>query len=84
VTEDYVFKVPTLRNVQLTAPYFHSGGASTLSESIEVMGWTQLDKKLSVQQIKQLQAFLHSLTGRLPQLQAPKLPAATEHTPPPR
>jgi len=84
LTEDYVFKVPTLRNVQLTAPYFHSGGASTLSEALEVMGWTQLGKKLSVQQIKQLQAFLQSLTGKLPQLEVPQLPVATQRTPSPQ
>lgn len=84
VTEDYVFKVPPLRNVALTAPYFHAGGAVTLPEAIKVMAWTQLDKKLSSQQIKQLQVFLQSLTGKLPQLQQTKLPAATERTPQPR
>ncbi len=84
VTQAYVFKVPTLRNVELTAPYFHAGGAWTLSEAIKVMGWTQLDKKLSAKQCKHLEVFLHSLTGKLPQLQVPKLPAATERTPRPQ
>lgn len=84
VTEDYVFKVPTLRNVALTAPYFHSGGAATLAEAIAVMGWTQRDEKLSAQQITQLEAFMHSLTGILPQPHVPTLPAATERTPAPQ
>ncbi|WP_321532317.1 cytochrome c peroxidase [uncultured Desulfuromonas sp.] len=83
IREDYVFKVPTLRNVALTAPYFHSGSAWTLEETVEVMAWVQLDKKLTRQQVDSLVVFMDSLTGTRPTMTLPSLPASTPKTPHP-
>lgn len=60
-TDRFVFKVPSLRNVTLTAPYFHDGQVATLAEAVDLMAWMQLDKKLSVRQIELLLRFLTSL-----------------------
>ena len=56
-------KVPMLRNVALTAPYFHDGTVKTLSRAIEWMAKYQLGVKLTSQEKQQIQAFLMSLTG---------------------
>lgn len=60
----HVFKVPGLRNVALTAPYFHDGSAATLEEAVLVMGRYQLGQELAAQDIHLLVAFLRSLTGQ--------------------
>ena len=62
----YVFKVPSLRNVAMTAPYFHDGSVGALPDAVRVMGKVQLGKTLSDEEVKQIVAFLDSLTGRLP------------------
>jgi cytochrome c peroxidase len=59
----YVFKVPGLRNVALTAPYFHDGSAQTLEEAVNVMARYQLGRTLSAEDTRLLVAFLHTLTG---------------------
>lgn len=84
VTGDYVFKSASLRNVQLTAPYFHSGAASSLTEAIEVMAQSQLGQTLDDGQLEKLSAFMLSLTGELPEITLPQLPASTERTPHPQ
>ncbi len=61
--DKYVFKVPSLRNIAVTPPYFHDGSITKLSEAIDIMGYYQLGKKLTVNDIKHLQSFLESLTG---------------------
>lgn len=61
-----MFKVPSLRNVTKTAPYFHDGRVAELDEAIRIMGVTQLGKELTDQQVKDLHAFLEVLTGTLP------------------
>ncbi len=61
-----LFHVPTLRNIALTAPYFHTGTVPSLEEAVRVMAMTQLRKELSDRQIKDIVAFLNSLTGRIP------------------
>ncbi|WP_246663224.1 cytochrome c peroxidase [Rhizobium sp. WL3] len=61
--EGSVFRVPSLRNVEVTAPYFHDGSAATLSDAIAVMGRSQLGRELSQADIANLEAFLKSLTG---------------------
>lgn len=66
VSDINMWRVPTLRNIALTAPYFHNGSAGTLEEAVNVMAKTQLDKVLSDDQVDQLIAFLKSLTGELP------------------
>ena len=65
-TDRYRFKVPSLRNVALTAPYFHDGSAATLTDAIQVMAEYQLGTLLSEEDIVALEAFLMSLTGQQP------------------
>jgi len=61
--EPALVRVPSLRNVATTAPYFHDGSGPTLSEAVRVMGITQLDRVLTDQQIAAIVAFLNTLTG---------------------
>ena len=61
--DDYVFKVPTLRNIALTAPYFHTGRAWDLSQAVAVMGTSQLGEQLGDVEVEAITAFLNSLTG---------------------
>jgi cytochrome c peroxidase len=60
------FKVPTLRNVDQTAPYFHDGHVATLEEAVRVMGRLQDDTELSNADIQSIVTFLHALTGPIP------------------
>lgn len=62
----HLFKVPTLRNVALTAPYLHDGSQQTLEDVVRVMGRYQLGRELDADQVRLLVAFLSSLTGELP------------------
>jgi cytochrome c peroxidase len=59
----YEFRVPTLRNVALTAPYFHDGSATTLKEAIRVMAKYQLGRSMPPEDQDNIEAFSHSLTG---------------------
>jgi len=61
-----VFKVPTLRNIALTAPYFHDGSSLTLQDAVKRMSHHNLGLKLSNQEIAYIVAFLKTLTGELP------------------
>lgn len=63
----YVFKVPLLRNVEMTAPYFHDGSVATLLEAVRIMATVQLDKTLSEQEVENIVAYLNSLTGEVPE-----------------
>jgi cytochrome c peroxidase len=74
--EPVLLRVPSLRNVATTAPYFHDGSAATLSEAVKAMGIAQLDRELTDRQITAIVGFLNALTGtyRGRELQ----PAATE------
>jgi len=74
----YVFKVPSLRNVAMTPPYFHDGSVATLDEAVKVMGRVQLGVTLPDTEISEIVAFLGTLTGALPAsfATAPTLPAA--------
>lgn len=71
-----MFKVPTLRNIQKTAPYFHDGSAKTLDEAVRKMGKHQLGLELSDREVSAIVAWLGSLTGELPKayIAAPVLP----------
>lgn len=80
----FKFKVPTLRNVEMTYPYFHDGEAETLTEAVDVMGRLQLGKKFSEQENAQVVAFLKTLTGDQPSFLLPILPPSTDSTPPPK
>jgi cytochrome c peroxidase len=72
----YVFKVPVLRNVAKTAPYFHDGSVDSLAETVWIMGKVQLGKDLTKVQVKEITAFLDALTGAIPldALTVPLLP----------
>jgi cytochrome c peroxidase len=61
--EPALVRVPSLRNVATTAPYFHDGSAATLSEAVKLMGIAQLERVLTEQQIASIVAFLNTLTG---------------------
>ena len=63
-SDRHVFKVPSLRNIALTAPYFHDGSAQTLKQAIAIMGRYQLGRELSAQDVELLESFLQSLTGQ--------------------
>lgn len=64
--DKYLFKVPSLRNIEKTGPYFHDGKVKTLAEAVELMAWHQLGKKLSKKEVNSIVEFLSSLTGKLP------------------
>ncbi|HEY1078539.1 MAG TPA: hypothetical protein VGE46_00510, partial [Bdellovibrio sp.] len=72
----YVFKVPSLRNIAETSPYFHDASAKDLGTAIRWMGKLQLNKDLSDEQVDSIKAFLESLTGDLPKIfrEAPVVP----------
>ncbi|SEG30871.1 cytochrome-c peroxidase [Marinobacterium lutimaris] len=80
----FMFKVPTLRNVELTYPYFHDGEAQTLTEAVDIMGRLQLGRQFTDGENAQIVAFLKSLTGQQPSFQLPILPPSSENTPPPQ
>lgn len=69
-----MWRVPTWRNVALTAPYFHNGSVATLDEAVRVMASTQLNKKLKDEEVGAIVAFLETLTGPLPTQTMPRLP----------
>ncbi|MEJ2422862.1 MAG: cytochrome-c peroxidase [Candidatus Thiodiazotropha sp.] len=79
----FKFKVPTLRNVEMTYPYFHDGQAGTLTEAVDIMGRLQLGKKFTQEENAQIVAFLKTLTGDQPQFLLPILPPSTDATPAP-
>ena len=62
--DEFVFKVPSLRNVALTAPYFHDGTQKTLEQTVQKMAWLQLGKKLSAEETSDLTAFLRALSDK--------------------
>ena len=74
-------RVPTLRNVTETAPYFHNGQIPTLSEAIKEMGRIQLGVTLSDEETASIETFLKALDGRKPTITYPMLPASTATTP---
>ena len=82
-SDEYVFKVPTLRNIELTSPYFHSGKVWDLKQAVGVMGTAQLGAQLSDAEVARITAFLHSLTGEQPKVIYPVLPPSTGQTPRP-
>ncbi len=63
--ERFMWRVPPLRGIALTAPYFHNGSVASLEEAIRVMGKVQFNKNLSAKDVRDISAFLHSLTGEL-------------------
>jgi len=78
--DKYVFKVPSLRNVVMTAPYFHDGQVASLKQVIATMDQTQLGQNLKPETIDKIAAFLQSLTGEIPAaaLTPPELPGVAK------
>ncbi|CDX47019.1 Cytochrome c551 peroxidase (fragment) [Mesorhizobium sp. ORS 3359] len=70
-----------LRNVTLTAPHFHSGKVWDLKQAVAIMGQTQLGEELTTEEVDRLIALLNALTGRVPNVVYPILPAETATTP---
>lgn len=68
------WRVPTWRNVAITAPYFHNGKVKTLDEAVRVMAKTQLGMDLNAGQVDDIVAFLNALTGEFPKQSMPQLP----------
>lgn len=75
--DKHMWRVPTWRNVAVTAPYFHNGSVATLDEAIRVMAKTQLNKKLSDKEVGNIVSFLNNLTGEFPKQTMPRLPDTT-------
>jgi cytochrome c peroxidase len=72
--DEHLWKVPTLRNIALTAPYFHNGSVKTLESAVDVMAKLQLNKELSKEETADIVAFLQALTGEFPRQKMPVLP----------
>jgi len=81
--DKYFFKVPLLRNIELTAPYFHDASTWDLSETVDVMAEYQLGIKLTEAENQKIVAFLKTLTGEQPAIVYPILPPSTVNTPKP-
>lgn len=80
-SDDYVFKAPTLRNIHLTPPYFHSGKVWSLTHAVGVMGTAQLGVTLTPQEAEAITVYLWTLAGPQPNVEYPILPAQTATTP---
>jgi cytochrome c peroxidase len=69
-----VWRVPTLRNLTYTAPYFHNGAVKHMDEAVRIMAKAELNKELSDAEVADVVAFLESLTGEFSQQTMPRLP----------
>ena len=83
-SDEYVFRVPPLRNIALTAPYFHTGQAWDLRLAVAVMGASQLSTRLTGEEVGKITVFLDSLTGEQPNVTYPILPPSVGTTPQPQ
>lgn len=78
------FKVPVLRNIELTYPYFHDGSVRSLEEAVDTMVWVQLNRRFSEEGRAKVVAFLRTLTGKQPSFPLPQLPPSGPTTPAPQ
>ena len=83
--DKFMVKVPLLRNIDKTYPYFHDGKIWDLKDAVDIMGKTELGKTFSTTELEELVAFLKSLTGEVPKDAKilPTLPASSKDTPQP-
>jgi len=81
--DEYVFRASPLRNIAVTAPYFHSGKVWDLEQAVGIMGSSQLGEELNDEEVRLITAFMHSLTGQVPEVTYPILPPETATTPRP-
>lgn len=79
--DKYAFKSPSLRNIELTPPYFHSGTVWSLEHAVQIMGDAQLGATLTDDDVTKITAFLRTLTGEQPVVEYPILPEITDATP---
>lgn len=82
-SDEYVFRAAPLRNIALTAPYFHSGQIWDLEQAVDVMGTAQLGATLNAEESALIAEFLRTLTGEQPKVEYPLLPVETAETPRP-
>lgn len=82
-SDEFLFKVPSLRNIALTPPYFHSGKVWGLRDAVEIMGVVQVGVKMNNEEMDKITAFLRTLTGEQPKVEYPILPPNTDATPRP-
>ena len=82
-TDEYVFRAAPLRNIALTAPYFHSGQVWDLEQAVAIMGSSQLGHALEENEVTAISTFLNTLTGEQPRVEYPILPSSTKTTPKP-
>ena len=75
-----LIKAPTLRNVELTAPYFHNGAVWSLSDAVKMMGSVQLGIEINDKEAQSIVKFLGSLSGKMPKVEYPEFPASTDKT----
>lgn len=86
-TDAYVFRSPSLRNIAITPPYFHTGKVWRLKQAVAIMGSSPLGTTLTEQETEMIVAFLNTLTGKQSKVQYPILPAfysgytVTDHRP---
>ena len=78
------FKVPVLRNIELTYPYFHDGSRRTLEDAVDTMVWVQLNRRFSEDGRAKIVGFLKTLTGKQPSFALPQLPPSGPDTPAPQ
>jgi cytochrome c peroxidase len=83
-TDKYVFRAAPLRNIALTAPYFHSGAVWDLDQAVTIMGTSQLGAKLNASETAAIVAFLNTLTGAPLHIEYPILPPSSASTPKPQ
>jgi cytochrome c peroxidase len=83
--DKFFFKVPSLRNIEKTAPYLHDGSKKTLEETIAFMGEFQLGKQLKKEEVDSIATFLKTLTGEVPKALAeePRALPSSKTTPKP-
>lgn len=83
-SDEYVFKAPSLRNIALTPPYFHSGKVWSLKDAVKIMGAVQLGISMAENEADNIVEFLQTTTGAQPKVEYPVLPASTDKTPRPK
>ena len=72
--DKHMWRVPILRNIALTAPYFHNGSVDNLAEAVRVMAVAQYRRELTDQETADIVAFLETMTGKRPEITVPTLP----------
>lgn len=81
--DEYVFKSPSLRNIELTPPYFHSGKVWKLEDAVKIMGSAQIGVTINHDEASDIVAFLKTMNGRQPNVTYPILPPNSDTTPKP-